>query len=74
MAADRSVSEVVSGGSRQSVSQGRTVSVAEWLRRPPRERKTRGSNPAFSVGSFPGRVIPCSDLEICTPVATLPGA
>ena len=33
-----------------------TASMAEWLRRPPRERKTRGSNPACD-GIFPGRVI-----------------
>ena len=34
-----------------------TASVALWLRRPPRDRKTRGSNPACG-GIFPGRVIP----------------
>ena len=27
-------------------------------RRPPRERRIRGSNPACAVGNFPGRVIP----------------
>ena len=35
----------------------RTASLAWWLRRPPRERKIRGSNPACD-GIFPGRVIP----------------
>ena len=34
-----------------------TASVAEWLRRPPRERKIQGSNPACA-GIFLGRVIP----------------
>ena len=34
-----------------------TVSLAWWLRRPPRERKIRGLNPACD-GIFPGRVIP----------------
>ena len=44
----------------------------EWLRRPPREQKIPGSNPAcagiFSESSH------TSDLKIGTPVATLPGA
>ena len=34
-----------------------TASLALWLRRPPRERKSRGSNPACD-GIFPGRIIP----------------
>ena len=37
--------------------------VLEW--------QTRDSSPAFSVGIFPNRT---SDLKICTPVVTLPGA
>ena len=49
-----------------------TASLAYWLRRPPRERKVPGSNPAcariFSESSH------TSDLNIGTPVATLPGA
>ena len=32
----------------------RTASVAEWLRRPPRERKIQGSNPPACAGIFPG--------------------
>ena len=42
------------------------------VRRPPRERKVRGSNPA-SDGIFSGSSH-TSDLKIGTPVATLPGA
>ena len=42
------------------------------IRRPPRERKIRGSNPARD-GIF-SRSSHTSDLEIGTPVATLPGA
>ena len=42
------------------------------LRRPPRERKVPGSNPAC-VGIFSGSSH-TSDLKIGTPVATLPGA
>ena len=42
------------------------------VRRPPRERKVRGSNPA-SDGIFSGSNHTC-DLNIGTPVATLPGA
>ena len=34
-----------------------TASLACWLRRPPRDRKIPGSNPAGD-GIFPGRVIP----------------
>ena len=34
-----------------------TASMAEWIRRPPPERKIQGSNPACD-GIFPGRVIP----------------
>ena len=49
-----------------------TTSLAQWLRRPPRERKVPGSIPAcagiFSGSSHTG------DLNIGTPVATLPGA
>ena len=49
-----------------------TASLAQWLRRPPRERKISGSNPAcaeiFSGSSH------TSDLKTGTPVATLPGA
>ena len=40
------------------------------VRRPPRERKIPGSNPA---GTFSGSSH-TSDLKIGTPVATLPGA
>ena len=42
------------------------------VRRPPRERKIPGSNPA-SDGIFSGSSH-TSDLKIGTPVATLPGA
>ena len=49
-----------------------TTSLAEWLRRPPRERKVLGSNPACA-GIFSGSSH-TSDLKIGTPVATLPGA
>ena len=42
------------------------------VRRPPRKRKVRGSNPACA-GIFPGSSH-TSDLQIGTPVATLPGA
>ena len=42
------------------------------VRRPPRERKIPGSNPACD-GICPGSSH-TSDLEIGTPVATLPGA
>ena len=49
-----------------------TSLLALWLRGPPRERQTQGLLPAFSVGIFPGRVIPVT-LNIGTPVATLPG-
>ena len=49
-----------------------TASLAQWLRRPSRERKIPGSNPAGA------RIISgsshTSDLKIGTPVATLPGA
>ena len=57
---------------RQPASPAQTASLAKWLRRPPRERKVPGSNPAcagiFSWSSH------ASDLNIDTPVATLPGA
>ena len=49
-----------------------TASLAQWLRRPPRERKVPGSNPACA-GIFSGSSH-TSDLNIGTPVATLPGA
>ena len=49
-----------------------TASLAYWLRRPPRERKVPGSNPACA-GIFSGSSH-TSDLKIGTPVATLPGA
>ena len=42
------------------------------VRRPPRERKIRGSNPACD-GIFQGSSR-TNDLKIGTPVATLPGA
>ena len=42
------------------------------VRRPPRERKIPGSNPACA-GIFSGSSH-TSDLKIGTPVATLPGA
>ena len=42
------------------------------IRRPPRERKIPGSNPACA-GIFSGSSH-TSDLKIGTPVATLPGA
>ena len=42
------------------------------VRRPPRERKVPGSNPAWD-GVFSGSSH-TSDLNIGTPVATLPGA
>ena len=42
------------------------------VRRPPRERKIPGSNPACA-GIFSGSSH-TSDLEIGTPVATLPGS
>ena len=34
--------------------QADAASLAQWLRRPPRERQTRGSIPAFTAGIFPG--------------------
>ena len=46
--------------------------VSLVVRRPPRERKVPGSNPA-STGIFSGSSH-TSDLNIGTPVATLPGA
>ena len=49
-----------------------TVSLAEWLRRLPWERKILGLNPAFAE-IFPGSSH-TSDLKIGSPVATLPGA
>ena len=53
-------------------SQRRTASLARWLRRPPRERKVPGSNPACAgIFSGPSHT---SDFNNGTPVATLPGA
>ena len=49
-----------------------TASLAKWLRRPPRERKVPGSNPTCA-GIFSGSSH-TSDLNIGTPVATLPDA
>ena len=49
-----------------------TASLAQWLRRPPRERKVPGSNPACA-GIFSGSSH-TSDFKTGTPVATLPGA
>ena len=49
-----------------------TASLALWLRRPLRERKIRGSNPACD-GIFPGSSH-TSDFKSGTPVTTLPGA
>ena len=46
--------------------------VGQVVRRPPRERKVPGSNPACS-GIFSGSRH-TSDLNIGTPVAALPGA
>ena len=50
----------------------RSASLAEWLRRSPREQKVPGSNPActwiFSGSSH------TSNFKIGTPVATLLGA
>ena len=48
------------------------ASLAEWLRRLPRERKIPGSNPACG-GIFSGSSH-TNDFKIGTPVATLPGA
>ena len=55
-----------------SVSFFMAASLASWLRRPPRERKIPGSNPACD-GIFPGSSH-TSALKIGTPVATMPGA
>ena len=57
---------------RRELSPTRTASLAEWSRRPPRERKIPGSNPACD-GIFL-RSSHTSDWKIGTPVATLPGA
>ena len=46
--------------------------VGQVVRRPPREQKIPGSNPACA-GIFSGSSH-TSDLKIGTPVATLPGA
>ena len=44
-----------------------TVSLAQWLRSPPRERMIPGSNPACALGIFPGSSH-TNDLKIGTPV------
>ena len=49
-----------------------TASLDYWLRRPPRERKIPGSNPACA-GNFSGSSN-TSVFKIVTPVASLPGA
>ena len=49
-----------------------TASMALWSRRPPRERKISGSNPACT-GIFLGSSH-TSDIKIATQVAILPGA
>ena len=49
-----------------------SVSLAWWLRRPPREWKIPGSIPGCA-GIFSGSSH-TSDFKIGTPVATLPGA
>ena len=43
---------------RVTLALGGTVSLAKWLRHPPRERKIWGSNSACIMRIFPGRVIP----------------
>ena len=48
-----------------------TAPLAEWLRRPPRERKTPGSNPPCAE-IFPWSSH-TSSLKNGTPIATLPG-
>ena len=53
-------------------SEARDRLVGLMVRRPPRERKVPGSNPACA-GIFLGSSHTC-DLNIGTPVATLPGA
>ena len=50
-----------------------TASLAQWLRRPSREREARGSIPTFAVGFFFPRVEPYLWFKN-TPVATLLGA
>ena len=53
-----------------SGARDRLVGLVVW--RPPRERKVPGSNPG-GAGIFSGSSH-TSDLNIATPVATLPGA
>ena len=48
-----------------------TASLAEWLRRPPREREIRVQIP-LATGFFRGRVIFGVESKFDTPVATLP--
>ena len=55
-----------------SCSMGSHRLVGLVVKRPPRERKVPGSNPACD-GIFPGSSH-TSDFKIGTPVATLPGA
>ena len=50
------------------------ASLAQWVRRPPPEQKTRGSIPAISMGIFLGPVITGDLQKNGTPVATLQGA
>ena len=50
----------------------KTVSLANWLRCPPQQRKILGSNPVGN-GIFSGSSH-TRDSKIGTPVATLPGA
>ena len=68
---------VVSVLNRADSPLGHTMHVTDRLvglvvRRPPRKRKIPGSNPACA-GIFSGSSH-TSDLKICTPEATLPGA
>ena len=55
------------------VSTGWDRLVGQVVRRPPRERKVPGSNPVCGGIFFSGSSH-TSDLNIGTPVATLPGA
>ena len=55
-----------------SISLWFTDSLAQWSRRPPRERKIPGSNPACA-GIFSGSSH-TSDFKIGTPMPILPGA
>ena len=48
-----------------------TALLAQWLRRPPRERRIRGSIPACAVLKFPEPSSHTSDSNVNTPVAAL---